>query len=441
MIFARRSIQGFIDGLKDVLPQDALAKLVDKLNRNDRASLDFEWEIAVLYALRRLGTIVYEAHHGGSRHPDVTFSLPDQEGIGFVADIASVSDRGLEDENPTRLFSEMLHKKARALKIPGGFQYRIEGAAIGKHYRDRKMKLAMPSRKQIPGFLEKQVVPWLKDIKARGLKEAGITIEHGLVVTYSRDAATSGSGHLSYTAAYSLTRNPLYTALKGKASQLRDSCFTGCKGIILCDGNCDVLKSRMVGPTNYSNRQIIGAFLRENSSISFVGTLWIEQTDSIFNRASYCQLVMYLFLNSGARFQLSSNLAKALQEIPTRLPRPVSDALNASYRIEEGKYGVGQSYYGGSTVSIGNSSASISISSRALLDLLAGKVDPKRFAEDHGFALPTTGKGINNPFETAERLGFTIEELVVERQSDHDDDWITFKLQRSDAATSPFRIR
>ncbi len=440
MIFARRSIQSFIDGLQGVLPQDALVKLVEKLNRNDRASLDFEWEIAVLFALNRVGTIAYESNHGGSSYPDVTFSLPSKESIGFVADITSVSDRGLEEESPTRLFSETLHKKARALSIPGGFQYRIEGAPEGRHYRDRKVKLAIPSRKQLPGFLEKHVVPWLKEIKTKGLKEADITIEHAIVITYRRDATTSGGGYPSYTAAYSLTRNPLYTSLKSKASQLRNSGFDGCRGIILCDGNCDLLKSRMIGSANYSNHQIIGAFLRENSSISFVCTLWIEQVGGVFNRPSHRQLVMNLFLNPGARFALQSELVKALQEIPTQLPMPVNDALNASHRIEEGKYGEGQSNYGGYTVSIGNTSASIRISARALLELLAGRVDPKKFAEDHDFALQTTGTGMNNPFETALSMGFATENIVVEPQPDHDDDWITFKLRGPDAATSPFRV-
>lgn len=441
MIFARRSIQGFIDKLRWVLPQEALEKLIDRLNRNDRASLDFEWEIAILFALSRIGTINYETNHGGNRNPDVTFSLPGQEKIGFVADITAVSDRGLEDENPTKLFSALLHKKAKALSIPGGFQYHIGGAPLGKHYRDRKVKLAIPPRKQLPAFIEKHVVPWLKEIKAKKLEKADITIYRSLVISYRRDSTTSGGGHLSYTAAYSLTKNPIYTSLKGKAHQLRDSGFEGGRGIILCDGNCDILKSRMIGHENYSAQQIIGAFLRENSSISFVSTIWVEHEDSIFNRLSHRQLRMNLFLNHDARFKLSNELAKALQEIPAHLPNPVNDALNASLRTEEGKYGEGKSNYGGYTVSISNTSASIRISARALLELLAGKVDPKQFAEDHGFAHATTATGINNPFETALRKGFVIEELVVERQADDDDDWITFKMLGSDAGTSPFRIR
>jgi hypothetical protein len=46
-----------------------------------------------------------------------------------------------------------------------------------------------------------------------------------------------------------------------------------------------------------------------------------------------------------------------------------------------------------------------------------------------------------NPFETALRKGFVIENATVERQSDDDDDWITFDLKGLDAAISPYRAR
>jgi hypothetical protein len=436
MIFARRSIQNFIDTLQSVLPKNVLETLVEKLNRNDRASLDFEWEIALLFAFSKLGAIGYEVNHGGSSSPDVTFSLTNSQEIGFVADVTSVSDRGLEDENPTGLFSELLHKKAKALLMSGGFQYHIAGTAEGKDYRDRKVKLKMPSRKQLPAFIEKHVVPWLKEVKAGGLSEARTTID-SFVIAYRKDAVTSGGGHLSYTVAYSLTRNPIYTSLKDKARQLRNSGFDGCRGIILCDGNCDILKSQAAGVQNYSAQQIIGAFLRENLSISFVVTIWVEQIRGVSQR----QLRTKIFLNPNARFKLSNELNNVLQGFSALIPTPVVDAANASIRIEEGKYGEGQSNYGGYTVSIGNTSATIRISARALLDLLAGKIDPKQFAEDHGFAREITNIGIRNPFEAALINGLVIENLVVEKQFDQDDDWVTFNLQGPDAGISPFRIR
>jgi hypothetical protein len=442
MIFARRSIQRFIDRISMTLPPDTIRKLVQKLNRNDRASLDFEWEVAVLFALDQLGKIDYEDSHGGKSHPDVTFRMPGQKAVGFIADIATVSDRGLEDENPTRMLEEFLRTKAKALGIPGGFQHQIAGAPIGKRYGDRKVKLAMPRRNELHAFLEKHVTPRLREIKRTDPDQARIPINEGpyqFSITYRKGAATSGGGHLSYTAAYSLTKNPIYTSLKDKARRLRQSGFDGCKGIILCDGSCHLFRSQLTGVENYTAQQIIEAFMRNNSSISFVATLWVEHPFNVFGRSESRQLRLKVIRNPAARFPLTDEMAQPLIQIPDLLPGPVNDALNAAIRIEEGKYGIGATHYGGYELSIGNSSGSIRISSRALLDLLAGKIEPSRFAQDHGFALPETGKGMNNPFKTALAQGMTIETVLVERTENEDDDWITFKFSGPDPAITPFR--
>ena len=43
MIFARRSIQRFIDRVLETMPPDVIEQIVSNLNQNNRASLDFEW--------------------------------------------------------------------------------------------------------------------------------------------------------------------------------------------------------------------------------------------------------------------------------------------------------------------------------------------------------------------------------------------------------------
>ena len=67
--------------------------------------MDFEWETAILFALRQVGKIDYEADHGGTRYADVTFYLSDQGTVSFIADVTTVSDRGLDDENPVTMLS------------------------------------------------------------------------------------------------------------------------------------------------------------------------------------------------------------------------------------------------------------------------------------------------------------------------------------------------
>ena len=282
--------------------------------------------------------------------------------------------------------------------------------------------------------------PRLREIKKTGLDEAEIPISepYRISITYRKDATASWSDYPSYTIAYSLTKNPVYTSLKGKAKQLSRSGFEECKGIILCDGSCALLGSQLRGGGNYSGQEIIEDFLRQNSSISFVVTLRVEQPHKgVFGNSQGRRLHVKVFQSHPARFPLDDEIAQLLQQIPDFLPVPVNTALNAVYGIEAGEYGIGKTHYGGFEIS----STSIRISSRALLDLLAGTTDPSRFAEDHWPKQIRTTEGTNNPFAAALARGMTIEAVAVEHREDEDDDWITFDFSWPDVAMTPFQLR
>lgn len=444
MIFSRRSIQMFIDKLSEKLPQDTAGKLVGNLNRNDHASLGFEWETAVLFALDQLGELSYEASHGGSSLPDVTFYLPGQNKVSFIADIATVSDRGLEDENPVGMLMKLFHEKARDLGLVGGFEFRIEGTRLGKSYRDHKIKLSMPRRNELREYLETHVTPKLREIKEASLDKAEILLSepYQISVSYRSYTNISAGSYPSYTTAYSLTRNPIYTALKTKVRQLSRSGFKGRKGIILCDGSCSLLGNRLSGQTSYSDQEIIENFLRQQSSISFVTTLWIEQPDRVFlGNWQRCQLQTRVYRNPYAKFLIDDESARILNAISSLLPIPVNTALNAANSIEYGKSGIGESFYGGYSMTHGNFSTTVKISSRSLLELLAGKYDPKQYIDDHWAKHSGENGGISNPFELAIHQGMTIKTASVELVKHEDDDWIMFELSGPDPAISPFRSR
>ena len=442
MIFSRRSIQHFIYKLSEALPQDVIARLVQNLNRNNQASLAYEWEVAVLFALNQLGNIEYEVCHGGESALDVTFRLPSHENIAFIADIATVSDRGLEDENPIELLSRFLHRKAQALGLPGGFSYRVEGSPIGHRFDNRKLKLAMPNRKELHTFLEEHITPRLRQIKEAAQDRADLSINddpYQISITYDKNYSMSSGSYPSYTTAYSLEKNPVYTSLKAKKRQLAKSGFEGCKGIILCDGSCVLLASQHpTGSMSYSDLDVIGNFLRQNKSVSFIITIWIEQTFvGVFGGLQAPQLRIKIFLNPYARFPLDDEIAQSFQQLNKFLPAPIVNANMAAHKIQAGEYSTGISYYGGSTVSYGMP-RSIRISSRALLDLLAGKTDPTSFARDHWRPRYSSSAQTENPFQAASMEGMMIKSISVERQNDEDDDWVTFELEY-DVAVSPFR--
>jgi hypothetical protein len=81
-----------------------LKKHVDALNRANEQSLDFEWEVAIIYGLSKLGNIQYEPDLGKRRRLDMIFNTHRPVEIAFAGDVMTVSDRGLHSENPRDFF-------------------------------------------------------------------------------------------------------------------------------------------------------------------------------------------------------------------------------------------------------------------------------------------------------------------------------------------------
>jgi hypothetical protein len=100
---------------------------VRQLNRRDRKSLDFEWELLLLSWFFKFGDVVHERSFSGSSRPDLYSQLRDQTNIEFIADITTVSDEWLENQNPYEFFTEQFHRLLKKFGLsPGGFRFRVE---------------------------------------------------------------------------------------------------------------------------------------------------------------------------------------------------------------------------------------------------------------------------------------------------------------------------
>jgi hypothetical protein len=104
----------------------------------------FEWETALLFALSHVGQIEYEASAVDGPRPDIGFREAGGGSICFTADVATVSDSGLEADNPAMRFSLALHRLRKKYKLPGVLNFDIKGEAAGPTYSDRKMRLKLP---------------------------------------------------------------------------------------------------------------------------------------------------------------------------------------------------------------------------------------------------------------------------------------------------------
>jgi hypothetical protein len=442
-IFARRSVQSFLTALDGTLTPSQLTDLVHRLNLENLDSLATEWEVCILYSLMKLGKITYERAMPGKSRPDIYFESNDHQELECVVDVRLISDSDLEENNPIFELTQLLYAKARKFGILGTFSYTV-GSSISGQQGSHKVKLSIPHKKKLAAFLDQRIVPQLRVIARNSDRPARIDIiEHPweLTLFYNPAQQFSYGSYRAFRNATSLTKNPLYNALQKKRKQLRDSEYQGCKGIIICDGGCEVIQKGLKSWETYSRKQILQKFFKNTNSVSFVIFIWVEVQDrpSVERQLRVCGEIE---VNPNATIPLPPGLLDLLRRLPEFWPNPVLSGETARLQVEGyGPRKLPRSWgrpVGGYKMGSGPNRISYRMSARELMEILSGRKTIQEFERDAGFALPGAGGPIN-PFENALRRGFTINDVALQPLSDRDDDWIEFRIMGPDPALGPFR--
>lgn len=433
-MFTRRVLQTMLDHLAAHLPIEAREKLARELNRQSSSALGFEWETALLFGFSQTGKIDYEVPSSQGSQPDMTFVERSEAPICFTADIATVSDDGLEDENPATRFSLALIHLRQKYKLSGSTHYTIKGEATGSHFRNRKMRLKLPPGPKIEKMLEKHVVPMLKRIQKEKLSTASVAInEPGveLTIRYDANQRYGGGSYPSYTAAYSLTRNPVYTSLKDKAKQLKKAGATGPLGIFLCDGGCALLKNTQRHAEAVSVDQVVSEFFRQNSSISFVVVLTVSPASSVAfaDVVKKLQITARVHINSRAKNTLSSAALLALiNRVLSHLPAPSATPQDALHWIANA-----DAHEGAPIHKLTHGGSMIKVSARKIQEVLAGRMTSEQFFSDYG----RPDQSFENPFSRMLKQGLTIQSVNLTHVPEADDDILEFRFG-PDAAIRKF---
>lgn len=429
-IFSRRTLQRLINENSRILKKGQSLKLVESLNRSDESSLGFEWEIVLINVFSKFGNVEYESDLGGAK-PDLKFDSP-QDNLSFIADIATVSDRSDKDRNPCEDFHDELMRLAKKYDLRlNSFSIKIGRREEGD-FRNKKIKLKLPHKGKFDQFFNADFKAYLREIAKEPKVSRGFSILTDSVeasISYNPAQQFATMNYASYAVPYSLTRNPLYTALKSKTEQLKKTNYAGPKAIFLCDGGCASLRNEGDAGLSYSTTQIINNFLRQHTSISFV-LLFTMQRDSNTRVMEPMVGRIQLFKNLVAKQKIDFESTHMAQELHQAFPLPVEDTMNAIIQLDKSKKRKFCPFYGG----LHMTENTIKISARALLELLAGKINQKKFFEDYRFFESMFG---GNYFSNRLQEGRLISNISLEK-TDKDDDWIIFAFGKSDPAVSKF---
>jgi hypothetical protein len=110
-IFSRRDLYRILVENAGVVRHRPLSEHIRRLNGSDQVlRVTTEWEAVVLNGLSKLGSVDHEPRLPGPTKPDVLFAHA--SGTALM-DITTVSDRGLDRQNPIYRLSDRLVELVR----------------------------------------------------------------------------------------------------------------------------------------------------------------------------------------------------------------------------------------------------------------------------------------------------------------------------------------
>ena len=443
-IFSRRALQRMIGDLAVVLERDQLTSIVERLNRPGDARLPAMWELVMLAAFSTIGKLRHEIELPNGRRPDIELTASADGGapVLIIGDVATISDAGLDEQNPVGVLSTELSRLAMKAGLNANhFGYDIRGGHVGP-FRDGRMKLFLPKKGPLLELMREEVEPWIcavKDDPDQPRQFEYHQDEVAFSLTYNPMQPYARGCYANYAVAASRDKNPLFRGLKSKVAQLKQAPQNALRLLIACDGDSELLRQskQMRSPGVFGSREVAEDFLRQNSSIDAVLLVTIDEQRLACGMATTYRMRYDLAIAPPpARSQRMTSdaisaLDSLLREAVKRIPQPVQSAYNAALRCSEPGYGpdmIGGYEMGGEYVRL---------SSRALQRLLAGDLTVKDFIEAHGW---NDGHGPKNPFARMAHAGRMIQEVKVDDAGDEDDDWLTFRFGMPDPAVAPFTV-
>ncbi|WP_375772368.1 hypothetical protein NR798_16270 [Archangium gephyra] len=432
-LFSRRSLQRILNQNAAFVSEEQAQAQVRALNAANEQSLDFEWEVAILNAFSKLGTVRHEPDLGGPRRIDLWFARQNASHPSFIADIATVSEVGRKDANPVDFIEEQLLTRVRKTNLEANrFSISVDGDLEGEPGR-QVMRLKLPSKHNIPALFGTEFLEFLEQCKAAPDLRHNYSKYNGttaLKIGYVPGQPFFSISCPSFETSYSATNNPIHNTLKRKSKQLKQIQNTNPKGIILCAADTDLAEHQTSGGW-LSADHIIQSFLNASSSISFVLVIFTQEDYRPGRGISGPYIKSKTYLSSSvAAPSLEQWAIDCLNAVHAHLPAPINTSINALNHLDSHWRREGRSFFG----SFSMKNNTIRISARGLLSYLAGKVSQEDFLKAH-----QAGDGWVTVFDVMARQGRTIQSIRIEKNDDLDDDWAVFDFGPPDPAVTPLK--
>jgi len=434
-IFPRRIVQGLIDTSPRFLRSSQIRNLVKRLNNlaDPNDAFAAEWELVVLSTFHSIGPIQHEPRGSGTRHPDLLFGP--KGGVSFLADITAASDKGMRVSYPIEAFTAALRQKISERGLRGnsfGWELRSKAGALYRGGPRPALRLC-PSRQFGTRIFNQNFYKFVDRVSACPHNAHEYLIDEPELfvrILYDPHLQFSTGRHPAFEYFHSETENLVFDKLEEKAGQLRGARLDVPQGIFLCDAGTSLLRARK-SFQSYSIEEVVRLFLKDNPDVAFVAILTVENERASNTGSSGYGVRVDLYTNP-KQAAFSAALKPLMTLFAEMLPHPRHTPTNARLRLEEGEPNYKFCHFRGMTMT----GRSLRMSTRTLLELLAGKMPIDDFTKSYSADLRTP----INPFMQRLRNGQLITAISVHPQPDQDDDEVTIEFGDPDPAVSAFRM-
>lgn len=429
-IFSHRSVRRMLDELSPSLAPNRVRELEGKLRSQSSQTVPAEWEIAIGFALSKVGKIV-DPGELNAGNPDFIF-IPKDCTNQIIVEVTSLSDWRLDAENPVGDFSHRLHaisSKEGIAPILGSLNWRLGDMKV-----NGRIALGIPKRSDMDAFFKSaEFKHFLTRIKQEPSVSAIYRFNARNIdseITFLPGQLNSSGQHASYKVASDLEDTGVFNRLKSKEKQISKSKLDLPSIVFLCDNDSHVLHHSEFKPQGiYGIDEFLSAFLdgrphvsvgpwvfqekieRLGKRIHAVITLTVHQPYAVFYPKPQRRLRGRVVPAATCDpYIKSSEFLQLMNQAVDLLPPPVATSDNA---MRNNRW---PAYFGGGVMTMNK----VKISLLTLQKLMTGEFSQAEFVNSHG--------EIAAHMKRLTKGGLMISNITIEKQTDTDDDWVAFEF-------------
>jgi hypothetical protein len=435
-VFARRRLQAMLDDLAPVMLRSKASDILARLeHKNAKDALAAEVELGLLWSIQQVADLEIDPMlEDSTSRPDASSRKLFGSGPAVI-EITAVSDDTFSNKNDMERAANIICQFCNGVRKGSGahFYFQFLEKSFYEKGRFHRKRLITPDF-ALTSPLEDTLRNWLRASDWPSPGTLRLTDEQiDVIVQWKKYVHPQGRTFSSMPAvAYHAEDNPVFKALKRKERQLSGTPEGSLKCIFLGDAGCNMLRElKPFGVQEVSGDQAIRHFL-SRSSVDVVGVFSPYRAFQVFMAAGSRSPQWKVSLYTRTAVPNEDDCA-LIHQMVTVMPRPQLEGYQARSWHQQGMFDPqGRGIYLGCNMTSKHGSLTIRISSRMVLELLAGRITQEQF---QNFAF---GKDLNQ-FDHQFKQGMTIQSASLEKGGlDEDDDYLVFDME-PDFGARPLR--